>query len=73
MVWGILKNPAYQASAAFGKTQAVPTRPKLRLQRGDPSQPCRPMSTVIVPKEQWIYIPVPVLSVRSCLQQCKFN
>jgi site-specific DNA recombinase len=61
VVWGILKNPAYQGSAAFGKTQAVPMRPKLRLQRGDPSQPRRPVSTVTAPKDQWIYIPVPAL------------
>jgi site-specific DNA recombinase len=61
VVLGILKNPAYQGSAAFGKTQAVPMRPKLRLQRDDPPQPRRAVSTVTVPKEQWIYIPVPAL------------
>jgi site-specific DNA recombinase len=61
VVSGILKNPAYQGSAAFGKTQAVPMRPKLRLQRDDPAQPRRAVSTVTVPKEQWIYIPVPAL------------
>jgi site-specific DNA recombinase len=61
VVLGILKNPAYQGNAAFGKTQAVPMRPKLRLQRDDPPQPRRAVSTVTVPKEQWIYIPVPAL------------
>jgi site-specific DNA recombinase len=61
VVWGILKNPAYKGTAAFGKTQAVPMRPKLRPQRGDPLQPRRPVSTINVPQEQWIYIPVPAL------------
>ena len=57
-VWGILKNPAYKGSAAFGKTKAGPMRPKLRPQRGDPTQPRRPVSTGEVPQKQWIYIPV---------------
>jgi site-specific DNA recombinase len=61
VVWDMLKNPAYKGTAAFGKTQTVPMRPKLRLQRGDPSQPRRPVSTVTAPKEQRIYIPVPAL------------
>jgi site-specific DNA recombinase len=61
VVWGMLKNPAYKGTAAFGKTQTVPMRPKLRLQRGDPSQPRRPVSTVTAPKGQRIYIPVPAL------------
>jgi site-specific DNA recombinase len=61
VVLGILKNPAYQGNAAFGKTQVVPMRPKLRLQRDDPPQPRRAVSTVTVPKEQWIYILVPAL------------
>ncbi len=60
-VWGILKNPAYKGTAAFGKTQAGPMRPKLRPQRGDPAQPRRPVSTREVPRQQWIYIPVPAL------------
>ena len=60
-VWGILKNPAYKGTAAFGKTKAGPMQPKLRPQRGDPAQPRRPVSTHEVPQEQWIYIPVPPL------------
>jgi site-specific DNA recombinase len=60
-VWGILKNPAYKGTAAFGKTKVGPMQPKLRPQRGDPAQPRRPVSTHEVPKEQWIYIPVPPL------------
>ncbi len=61
VVWGILKNPAYKGTAAFGKTQAGPMKPKLRPQRGDPLQPRRAVSTTTVPQEQWIYIPVPAL------------
>ncbi len=61
VVWGILKNPAYKGTAAFGKTQAGPMKPKLRPQRGDPLQPRRAISTTTVPQEQWIYIPVPAL------------
>lgn len=60
-VWGILKNPAYQGKAAFGKTKVGPMQPKLRPQRGDPAQPRRPVSTREVPEEQWLYIPVPPL------------
>ena len=60
-VWGILKNPAYKGTAAFGKTQAGPMQPKLRPQRGDPAQPRRPVSTREVPQQQWIYIPVAAL------------
>ena len=61
VVWGILKNPAYKGTAAFGKTQAGPMKPKLRPQRGDPLQPRRAISTTPVPQEQWLYIPVPAL------------
>lgn len=60
-VWGILKNPAYQGTAAFGKPKTGPMRPKLRPQRGDPAQPRRPGSTQEVDQKDWIYIPVPAL------------
>ena len=33
VVWGILKNPAYMGTAAFGKTRQEPLRPRLRAQR----------------------------------------
>src|SRR5262245_49632136 len=61
VVWGILKNPAYQGSAAFGKTHQGPLRPRLRAQRGRPVQPHRAVSTSDVPPEDWITIPVPAL------------
>src|SRR4029453_3794706 len=41
VVWGILKNPAYQGTAAFGKTRQGPLRPRLRAQRSRPPPPPR--------------------------------
>jgi site-specific DNA recombinase len=61
VVWGMLKNPAYMGSAAFGKTQQAPLRPRLRAQRGRPLQPRRAVSTRDVPQPEWITIPVPAL------------
>ena len=60
-VWGMLKNPAYTGTAAFGKTRQAPLRPRLRVQRGRPLQPRRAVSTVDVPREDWFPIPVPAL------------
>jgi site-specific DNA recombinase len=60
-VWGMLKNPAYTGTAAFGKTRQEPLRPRLRAQRGRPLQPRRAVSTVDVPREDWLPIPVPAL------------
>src|SRR5882724_5012582 len=61
VVWGMLKNPAYRGVAAFGKTRQEPLRPRLRAQRGRPPQPRRAVSTVDVPQEEWLPIPVPAL------------
>jgi site-specific DNA recombinase len=61
VVWGLLKNPAYQGTAAFGKTRQGPLRPRLRAQRGRPGQPRRAVSTSDVPPHDWITIPVPAL------------
>ena len=61
VVWGILKNPAYQGAAAFGKTRQEPLRPRLRPQRNRPVQPRRAVSISDVPPEDWITIPVPAL------------
>jgi site-specific DNA recombinase len=60
-VWGILKNPAYQGTAAFGKTRADDLRPRLRTQRGRPAQPRRARSPRDVPQDAWIGVPVPAL------------
>jgi site-specific DNA recombinase len=43
-VWGILRNPAYQGTARFGKTRAGALRPRLRSPRGKPEQPRRAYS-----------------------------
>ena len=61
MVWGMLKNPAYQGAAALGKTRQEPLRPRLRAQRGRPLPPRRAVSTVDVPQEEWITLAVPAL------------
>jgi len=60
-VWGILKNPAYKGTAAFGKTRAGPLRPRLRAQHGRLLQPRRAVSTYDRPIEEWTLIPVPAL------------
>jgi site-specific DNA recombinase len=61
VVWGIVKNPAYQGAAAFGKTRQGPLRPRLRAQRHRPGQPRRAVSIRDVPPEDWIPMPVPAL------------
>ena len=60
-VWGLLKNPAYQGKAAYGKTRSGPLRPRLRPPRGRPTQPRRAYSTYDVPADEQIPIPVPAL------------
>ena len=61
VVWGILKHPASQGAAAFGKTRLEPLRPRRRAQRHRPVQPRRAVSVRDVPPEDWITIPVPAL------------
>src|SRR5713226_5207878 len=61
VVWAMLRNPAYQGYAAFGKTQAGPLGPRLRAQRGRALQPRRAVVTRDVPAENWLTIPVPAL------------
>jgi site-specific DNA recombinase len=61
VVWGILKKPAYQGAAAFGKTRLELLRPRLRAQRNRPVQPRRAVSVRDVPPEDWLPIPGPAL------------
>jgi site-specific DNA recombinase len=61
VVWGILKPPASQGTAAFGKTRQEPLRPRRRTQRHRPVPPRRAVSTSDVPPEDWITLPVPAL------------
>jgi site-specific DNA recombinase len=57
-IWGMLKNPAYQGSAAFGKTRTGPRRLQLRTQRGDPKPPRRTCSSYDTESSEQIVIPV---------------
>ncbi|HOX60244.1 MAG TPA: recombinase family protein, partial [Verrucomicrobiota bacterium] len=59
--WGILRNPAYKGSAAFGKTRNGPRRPRLRAYRGQAEQPRRVCAAYDVPCEEWTPIPVPAI------------
>jgi site-specific DNA recombinase len=59
-VWGILKNPAYQGTAGFGKTQSGELRIRLRAQRGRAEQPRRTYSVYDTP-ERSVPIRVPAL------------
>jgi len=61
VVWGIVKNPAYKGTAAFGKTRTGPLRSRLRAQRNGSLQPRRAVSDYAVPREEWVFIPVPPL------------
>jgi site-specific DNA recombinase len=61
VVWGILKNPAYKGTAAFGKTRTGPLRPRLRAQRNGSLQPRHAVSAYDMPREEWVFIPVPPL------------
>lgn len=61
MIWAILRNPAYQGRACFGKTAIAAreriTRP-LRLRGGISSRNCANHER---PHSEWIEIPVPAL------------
>ena len=60
-IWGMLKNPAYKGTAAFGKTRVGERRTRLRPQRRSQEQPRRGYSTYDVSPEDWILIPVPAI------------
>ena len=60
-VWGMLKNPAYKGSAAFGKTRTGPRRPQLRTQRGHAKTPRRTGSTYDTEASEQLSIPVPAI------------
>jgi site-specific DNA recombinase len=60
-VWGLLKNPAYQGQAAFGKTRVGERRPRLRPLRGQPEQPRRAYSTYKTAPGDQVAIAVPAL------------
>jgi site-specific DNA recombinase len=60
-VWGILKNPAYAGTAAFGKTRIGPLPARLRPVRGASAQPRRAHGVYDVAPDEWIGVPVPPL------------
>jgi site-specific DNA recombinase len=60
-VWGILRNPAYIGTAAFGKTRSGPAPARLRPVRGGAEQPRRAYAVQDMPAEEWIHVPVPAL------------
>jgi len=60
-VWGMLKNPAYQGLAAFGKTRSGPRRPQLRTPKGPSKTPrCTSLRYDTHASEQ-LSIPVPAI------------
>src|SRR3954462_4709905 len=56
-VWGILKNPAYAGTAAFGKTRVGPLPTRLRPVRGGAEQPRRAYGVYDVAPQAWIGVP----------------
>jgi site-specific DNA recombinase len=60
-VWGILRNPAYQGKACFGKTELRPRQHITRTLRQRNRPPTRNSATHERPRQDWIEIPVPAL------------
>src|SRR5215213_10097720 len=60
-VGGILRNPAYAGTAAFGKTRIGPMPARLRPVRGGSEQPRRAHGVYDVVPGEWISVPVPPL------------
>ena len=60
-VWGLLKNPAYQGTAAFGKTRVGERRSRPRPLRGRPEHARRGYSTYRTGPQDQVAIPVPAL------------
>ena len=66
-IWGMLKNPAYKGSAAYGKSRRGPPRPTVRPYRGwENSQ--REYSVYPVPEEEQESIPVPAIVSEELFQ-----
>ena len=62
VVWAMLRNPAYQGTAVFGKTMIVHEQPGLnRRARLQGRTTARAVKAVDRPREQWITIPVPAI------------
>jgi transposase len=61
VVWGMLKNPAYKGTAGFGKTRIGALKRPVRAQRGRALQSRQPYASEEVPREEWIFVPVPAI------------
>src|SRR2546426_1119231 len=60
-VWGILRNPAYEGKACFGKTELRPRQRITRPLRQRRQLPTRNSANHERPRQDWIEIPVPAL------------
>jgi site-specific DNA recombinase len=60
-VCGMLRNPAYIAQAAFGRSRFVPAQPRLRPIRGRAWPSRKPNTRVPIARDEWIAVPVPAL------------
>ena len=60
-VWKMLKNPAYQGSATFGKTRVGVRRPQVKPHRSQPLTPRRNSSVYETDSNEQVVIPVPAI------------
>ena len=60
-VWGVLRNPAYQGRACYGKTELRPRQRITRPLRQRQAMPSRNSTNHERPREDWIEVPVPAL------------
>ena len=60
-VWGILRNPAYQGKACFGKTESRPRQRITRPLRQRNGVAPRDSANHERPRSEWIEVPVPAL------------
>ena len=61
VVWAMLRNPAYQGRACFGKTRVATRQRVTRALRLRGSMTSRNSANLERPREEWIEIPVPAL------------
>jgi site-specific DNA recombinase len=63
VIWGMLRNPAYQGRAVFGKTQIIHEQPGLnRVARLQGRTTPRAVKTAARPREEWLEIAVPAIT-----------
>src|ERR1700747_2731993 len=60
-VWGLLRNPAYQGKACYGKTELRPRQRITRPLRQRNGMPNRNSANHERPRSEWIEVPVPAL------------